>query len=1262
MAIKFEIDNGDLRGRVDYTRYLTSPSQAPVVLRDRMNSPALLDFSLLPANDEFATPRRGAYVRLTGLADALPPGGPRVPGPFFTGYVTNEPAIEFLGVRNAKPLYGYRLQATSEEYLLNIKRIGTLPPFLSQTAGQILRFLTELLQPGRFNTEGVADGAVIPYFAAEPDSSWSEIARQLAERSGFYYRVLDAKIFFQPVGDLPAGIRVDSSDRHFRPDALEVTPVGNPIRNDVTVFGGTEPQAWVREYFVGDGFTSRFPLALPVYGVESAQLLTDDFVGPVLDATRWKETDPEEFVTPFEGRLNITGGTGNLGETTLAAQQAVELGGELELIHGEYEFVAPSTGILGGLYANASSGLSDCLIGFDVSPVAGTTHLRAIVSGVVQAPEVIVEAEHHYILVTRLSADQPFRTQQSFASLEQTFGGTSIAARIKVTLEVQALDLANPSAPASTVLYEETLADLPPFAFYAPINSADLHAVVNFLQVMRPIQAALETEAVGGPPRTRKLGFGIAPHDATITTDPHRNQWALEFYEDTIPALGERIVLSYRAAGRARARVRDAASVAAEAVLAGDDGARAAVLSEINPAPRTSEEAELAAQAYLTDHVNPRYEGHYTTWGDFAELFPRSGRLLEVRDASRYPVFNAMVRGVSSEILELTGERILHTVEFGQPSRFEDLLKAFAPAEGILHSSEDISLAAVETEQVGAVYLPDVAGAELTSVTPDFFGIRMRQPPPVGGKFEIRRSDLGWSTSEQAGTEQNLLGSVTAQEFFLARTARSQKFFIRPVDGGGKTSRFSSIVAVRYPLIPPAPQSLEIVFGLDEQQKPIFRVAVEIAEADSEDVDAVELRNSDNTTVLARWDFAQLVNEEGAYRATLLLDNSVALARSKTLYAYTQNVLGEYSPSASTTAQKSEPFKPSLTPGHSVGQILEILLDRAAEPILETEFQVAGPGSTFAAPTQDVLLPGQPEKFSFVATQSGGWAFRARRRDLLGWSPWSDESQGQIPGEVLVFEVQFFQARELDPSIGAAINAQNLLPNSEFFLPGISGQEGTSAARYYTLRNAAADGSEVTHVPETNEMQWLSGVEFASANPGLRSLLVNLGGLFNPGEPLTFSAALRHSGTGPFSHAARFALRSASEPDYDQSGLIAADRIGSNYQWFSVTFMLPADRAVPGDLAVEITLEIAAGQLQSSELFCDKVILNRGHRPAAFSLAPWDVVALAWNSSAGAYELPATAVAPSPRSTDPGNAGRLAGTGTEDLDPDFTERYFRLAL
>lgn len=1259
MALLLEIDNGDNRGRVNYTRYVVSPDRSPAVLRDRMNFPTLLDFALAPADPNFAAPRRSAYVRLTGLADALPPGGPRVAGPLFTGYITNEPSIEFLGVWNGRPVHGYRYQATSEEYLLNVKRIGQLPPFLNQSAGQIVRLLTDQLQPLRFDTSNVADGAFLPVYVAQPDRNWSDVARELAERSGFYYRVLDGKVFFQSVGDKPAGVVVDEKERRFRPDHFEVTPLGNPIQNDVTVLGGAEPQAFVREYFVGDGFTSRFPLSAPVYGAESARLLADDFTGAALDSAVWQENDPNNVISLFSGRLNVTGGNGSLGVTTLLARQAIELGGELELIHGEFELVTPSTGILGGLYGSATLTQANCLVGFDASPISGTTRLRALISGVVQAPEVLAQTNHHYVLVSRLSADQPYRTQQTFSSLGGSFGGTAVPASVKVTLEVRDIDLANPATPGVTLLYENTLATLPSIAFYAPLNSADLHVVVNFLQVTRPIQARLETQKLGGPVIVRTLGFGIAGQAATVTSDPLRNQWALEFYDDTIPERGEKITLSYRAAGPARARVQNAASIATEAILGGDDGIRAALLDNLSVLPRTSVEAEFAAQAYLAEHTAARYEGRYVTWGDFADAYPRSGRLLDVRNESRYPVFTGLVRSVTSELRELAGERILHTLEFGQPSRFEDLLRLFTPPENVARGEQEPPLAPVETAQVGSVFLADAAGVKLGSFSETHFSLDMGGPPPAGGSFVVRRSDQGWGAAGVAGTVQNLLGSFTTQTFLLVRTARNQSFFIRPVSSGGATSRYSSLLAIHYPLVPPVPQSLTIVFGVDEQQKPVITAQIAIADAAIVDVDAVELRDADNVTVLARWDFGQLQREGSVYRVAHRIDNSTALVRTKTLFAYTQNTLGEYSVTRTTTATQVQPNKPSLTAGNSVGQILEILLDRVTDVIEQTEVQVAGPGATFSAPTQDVLLPGQPEKFNFVANRSGAWAFRARRRDALGWSPWSNEPQGQLPAQSLIYAVQFFQARELDPSIGAAINAQNLLPNGEFFLSGIAGQEGTRVARYFSLVNSAADGSEVDYSGATNEMQWKSGVNFAVANPGFRSKLTNLGRLLNPGEVVTLSAALRHTGTLNFGYAVRLALRSASVPTYDRASDIPSGTIPGSYQWFSVTFTLPASQAVPADLAEEITVVIGAGQSIVSSLFCDKVILNRGHRPAAFSLAPWDVLALAWNATAGAYDLPATVVATTPRGTDPGGAGLLSGTGTDDLDPNFAGRYFR---
>ncbi|MGH6690529.1 MAG: hypothetical protein ACREF4_07620, partial [Gammaproteobacteria bacterium] len=904
----------------------------------------------------------------------------------------------------------------------------------------------------------------------------------------------------------------------------------------------------------------------------------------------------------------VTGGTGTLGETALLARQALELGGELELIHGEFEFVAPSTGIVGGLYSGAALGLAQCLAGFDASPIGGSTRVRAVISGVVQASEVAVQSSHHYVLITRITGEQPFRTLQTFLSQGGSFGGASIPSNVQVTLEVRDIDLANPATPAVTILHQSVLGSSPAFGFYAPVNSADLHLAANFLQVTRPIQASLTTQAPGGSAISRTLGFGIAAHDATITADPHRNQWALEFYEDTIPAAGEKMALSYRAAGSARARVVDPASIAAEAALAGDDGVRAVVLADVNPPPRNSTEAELAAQAYLADHTAPRFEGQYATWSRFATAFPRSGALLAVNNPSRYPAFTSLVRSVVSEFRELSGEESLHTVEFGKPARFEDLLRSFAPPENTLQMRDELPLEPIDTGAVGTTFIADIPGAQLASFSPTAFQIDMGQLPPTGGSFEVRRSDRGWSTGSAPGTTQNLVGTFAAQLFPLARSAAHHVFYIRPVASTGETSRYSTVVAIHYPPVPVAPHEVNVQFGANEAGQPVIAIALALDENQIAGVASVELHDGDTSAVLGRWSFGQLRWEGGFYRADFVLDNSTALARAKNALGHTVNALGEFSPAKTGAATQPVPAKPVLFVGHALGQVLEILLDTYAGPIVETQVQVIGPAGNFSAPTQDVLLAGQPQKFNFVATQSGPWGFRARCRDLLGWSPWSNEAQGQIPAQFVVVLVEFLQAHELDPSIGAAVNGQNLLPNGEFFLGGIAGQEGINAARYFALVNAVANGSEVAHAAATNEMQWKQGVNFAAANPGFRSALSNLGRVLNPGESVTLSAALRHNGGGAFAFPVRMALRSASVPAYDQSQDVAAADLTSAYRWYSVAFALPAGQAVPGDLSVEITVVAAAAQSLAADLFCDKIILNRGHRPAAFSLAPWDVV------------------------------------------------------
>ncbi len=74
--------------------------------------------------------------------------------------------------------------------------------------------------------------------------------------------------------------------------------------------------------------------------------------------------------------LTVNGGTGQDGQTSVKFIEQIELGGALELQHGDVSFAGPSTGVLGGLYAGSIS-VAGCLAGFRVTPSGSGSTIQA---------------------------------------------------------------------------------------------------------------------------------------------------------------------------------------------------------------------------------------------------------------------------------------------------------------------------------------------------------------------------------------------------------------------------------------------------------------------------------------------------------------------------------------------------------------------------------------------------------------------------------------------------------------------------------------------------------------------------------------------------------------------------------------------------------------------------------------------------------------------------------------------------------------------
>src|SRR5882724_5323398 len=129
MPLKLFINNGS--GFVDYTSYVM---QGSIVIEDSLNVPTLLSFTLTNNDNAFIVPVRSAYCRVFSTNNNNMP--------LATGFVTSVPSQKYLGLNGNLwkfnyQLYTYDVQVTSDEWLLNVKTVPYLPPFVNQ--GQIGR-------------------------------------------------------------------------------------------------------------------------------------------------------------------------------------------------------------------------------------------------------------------------------------------------------------------------------------------------------------------------------------------------------------------------------------------------------------------------------------------------------------------------------------------------------------------------------------------------------------------------------------------------------------------------------------------------------------------------------------------------------------------------------------------------------------------------------------------------------------------------------------------------------------------------------------------------------------------------------------------------------------------------------------------------------------------------------------------------------------------------------------------------------------------
>lgn len=469
------------------------------------------------------------------------------------------------------------------------------------------------------------------------------------------------------------------------------------------------------------------------------------------------------------------------------------MAGGLRIQHGQLTFSAPTNGTMGGIYNGAISD-GNCIAGFRITPSGGNCAIQALINGMSVGAAMVTQAGHQYALTTQLFANEAHRVHQTYCSSAHGGGngrgGDTITAAMRVVVSVHDVDPNNPGTLAlpATVLFDDVLASVPPFASYALANGADLHAQVAYTRLQQMVNAEVRSMIPGQGFRTRLAGQLADGGECYITTAGQ-----LHFYPPYPPQPSEQIVVSYRASARAIARVQDGNSIASHNV-GSDHGRRSWVKRMSVPPAPTSIDCENAALALLDDTVQPAWAGEYRIISDCLpadDVLP--GDAVQVAAPSRHASFGAIVREVDVQMTSLARDRSEYAIRFSNDAA-ELLASRFSKAA----LPDPLPVAFTTSGPSSAMYLPPLTTVQVTDVIATEITIDAGVAPPAGGGIEVRRSDGGWGPTNDG----NLVGRYASRTIVLPRLSRVQDYLLRQYDGPSpaKYSRNSALVRVDYPL------------------------------------------------------------------------------------------------------------------------------------------------------------------------------------------------------------------------------------------------------------------------------------------------------------------------------------------------------------------------------------------------------------------------------------------------------------------------------
>jgi hypothetical protein len=363
-----------------------------------------------------------------------------------------------------------------------------------------------------------------------------------------------------------------------------------------------------------------------------------------------------------------------------------------------------------------------------------------------------------------------------------TAGGVWNAAPGNVHMEVQQFVDGVGGMPVT--LYDGSIASLPGSCNVVAVSSLTLTGTMRALKLTNLGSGWVVSTPPNGGPYTRTVGTTAEAAQCHL-----ERTGKVVFYSGYAPVVGEQVAVSYRTVGRAVGRAVNTASQQA-LTQAGMPSEAAWIGSVTNPPARSSADCRNAALVMETAAagVSALWSGTYrASKVSFAvDVWPGDALLL-----------NAPSTNLNAQV-------VVRSVTVSYRASYPDLVDysiAFANdwADDLaIKTSETVPADAWLPALIAPTVLANLTSLTVTALNGSTVTINAGMTPPMGGGFEIRRSDFAF----MPGEDPDLVARSAQSNMTITRASANDRFFIRMYDGSAPPnySEFSTALFINLPL------------------------------------------------------------------------------------------------------------------------------------------------------------------------------------------------------------------------------------------------------------------------------------------------------------------------------------------------------------------------------------------------------------------------------------------------------------------------------